>query len=367
MKNTFGNNLTLTLFGESHGEYIGFVLDGITPGVEIDHAAIRDALKKRRPSMSLSTPRIENDDYRIISGEYNGRTTGAPLTLIIPNENTKSADYGDVLRKVRPSHADFTAEMKYHGFEDHRGGGHFSGRITAALVAAGGIIIPMLEKRGVRIGTHLCSLGGISDRSFTNLDEDIEILNKRSFPTLSEEAEMKMLTLAEEVRADGDSIGGVLGTAISGVPIGVGEPWFDTVEGLLAHAVFSVPAVKGIEFGLGFGFGNARGSEANDAFIFDEGRVRTRTNNNGGINGGITNGMPIIFRTAVKPTPSIKKEQDTVDIASGEECKIKIEGRHDAVIAHRAAPVITAVSALAIADLLIGRYGCDYFMDKTIK
>lgn len=363
MKNTFGNNLTLTVFGESHGEYIGFVLDGITPGIRIDRERIEDALRRRRPSTAASTPRIERDDYKIVSGEYNGMTTGTPLTLIIPNENTKSSDYGDVMRKLRPSHADYTAEIKYHGFEDHRGGGHFSGRITAALVAAGGIIIPMLEKKGIRIGTHIHSVGDVRDSEFQNFEEDLRVLNERQFPTLSETAGERMIELAKKVRDEGDSVGGVLESAVTGIPAGVGEPWFDTVEGLIAHAVFSVPAVKGIEFGLGFDFGGARGSEVNDPFVIRNGKILTDTNNNGGINGGITNGMPIVFRTAIKPTPSIGKEQRTVDIENGEECKIKIDGRHDAMIVHRAAPVITAAVALVIADLLIGRYGCDYFLD----
>lgn len=361
MKNSFGNSLTLTLFGESHGEYIGAVLDGITPGIRIDHERIKGALAKRRPSGKMATSRVEADDYRIISGEYNGYTTGTPLTLIIPNENKKSGDYSALENKPRPSHADYAAEMKYHGYQDRRGGGHFSGRITAALVAIGGIIMPMLEDKGIRIGTHISSMGDVCDRGFENFRDDLELLAKSSFPTLSCEARDNMLALGEEVRDEGDSIGGILETCITGIEAGVGEPWFDTVEGLISHAVFSVPAVKGVEFGLGFGFGNARGSQANDAFGIKDGAVYTKTNNNGGINGGITNGMPIIFRSAVKPTPSIFTEQDTVDLLAKEECKIKIEGRHDSTIVHRVCPVIDAVVALTVADMLIGRFGIDYF------
>lgn len=361
MKNSFGTSLTLTLFGESHGDYIGAVLDGITPGIKIDHERIKCALARRRPSGKLATSRVEADDYRIISGEYKGYTTGTPLTLIIPNENKKSGDYSALENKPRPSHADYAAEMKYHGYQDKRGGGHFSGRITAALVAMGGIIMPMLESKGIRIGTHISSMGDVQDRSFEDFSYDLELLSKSSFPTLSDEARDNMLMLGEKVKGEGDSIGGILETCILGVPSGVGEPWFDTVEGLISHAVFSVPAVKGVEFGLGFGFGNASGSSANDAFGIKDGVVYTRTNNNGGINGGITNGMPIIFRSAVKPTPSIFLEQDTVDLTLNEECKIKIEGRHDSTIVHRVCPVIDAVAALTIADLLIGRFGTDYF------
>ena len=361
MKNSFGTSITLTLFGESHGEYIGAVLDGLTPGIKIDHSAIEKALERRRPRGAASTSRVEADKYRIISGEYNGYSTGTPLTIIIPNENKKSGDYSSLENKPRPSHADFAAEMKYHGYQDKRGGGHFSGRITAALVAVSGIIMPMLNSKGIYIGTHIARLGEECDRGFDNFGRDINLLNSADFPILDGEVKDKMLAIANDARDNGDSIGGVLETAIIGMPAGVGEPWFDTVEGIISHAVFSVPAVKGVEFGLGFGFGSAKGSEANDQLYVDGGSVLTRTNNNGGVNGGITNGMPIVFRSAVKPTPSIFKEQDTVDLSTMESCKIKISGRHDATIVPRVAPVIDAVTALAVADMLIGRYGTDYF------
>ena len=361
MKNTFGNSLTLTLFGESHGDFIGAVIDGISPGVKIDHEAIKAALAKRRPKGKASTSRVEADEYKIISGELSGYTTGTPLTIIIPNENKKSSDYASLENKPRPSHADYAAEMKYHGHQDKRGGGHFSGRITAALVAVGGILMPMLEEKGIHIGTHIVRLGEATERSFADALADIAVLRGADFPTLTDAAKDNMLKCAEAARASGDSVGGILETAIVGLPAGLGEPWFDTLEGMLSHGVFSVPAVKGVEFGLGFGFGTARGSEANDAFAMEGGKVVTKTNNNSGINGGITNGMPVIFRSAVKATPSIFIEQDTVDLKKMENCKIKIEGRHDATIVPRVAPVIDAVVALVIADMLIGRYGTDYF------
>lgn len=363
MKNTFGNSLTLTLFGESHGDFIGAVIDGISPGVKINHEAIGAALTKRRPRGKASTSRVEADEYRIISGEHLGYTTGTPLTIIIPNENKKSSDYSSLENKPRPSHADYAAEMKYMGYQDRRGGGHFSGRITAALVAAGGILMPMLEAKGIHIGTHIVRLGDATERGFADATKDIATLKEADFPALCPEAKENMLRCAEAAREMGDSMGGILETAIVGLPAGLGEPWFDTLEGMLSHAVFSVPAVKGVEFGLGFGFGTARGSEANDAFAMDGGRVITKANNNGGINGGITNGMPVIFRSAVKPTPSIFVEQDTVDLVKGEDCKIKIEGRHDATIVPRVAPVIDAVTALVMADLLIGRFGTNYFSE----
>ena len=360
MKNSFGNALSVTLFGESHGDAIGAVIDGISPGIKISDEFIREKLAKRRPSGKISTSRVEADEYRILSGVFNGYTTGTPLTLIIENTNKKSADYSSLKNNPRPSHADYTADVKYHGYQDFRGGGHFSGRITAALVAVGAILQSALKEKGIVIGTHIKSLHGICDAEFSNLSEDISTLEIRPFPTISDAAEREMKKYAEGVAERGDSVGGILETAIVGLPAGVGEPWFDTLEGMLAHALFSVPAVKGVEFGLGFGFGNALGSEANDSFRYEDGKVVTETNNSGGINGGISNGMPILFSVAVRPTPSIFKEQRTVDRESSENTTLKISGRHDPMIVHRAAPVIDAVAAIVISDMLITRFGTDY-------
>ena len=360
MKNTFGSSLAVTIFGESHGDYIGAVIDGIAPGIEIDHEYIKARLDERRPAGKISTARIEGDEYIIASGASEGRTTGTPITILIPNTNKKSSDYEKLKTTPRPSHADYTAEMKYHGFQDARGGGHFSGRITAALVAAGAILSSALLKKGVRIGTHISYLHGISDRKFENIDEDIASLRGSRFPVLSAEASDDMRREIEAAAASGDSIGGVLETVIAGVPAGVGEPWFDTLEGILAHALFSIPAIKGVEFGAGFGFADMKGSDANDPFRYENGKVVTATNNNGGVNGGISNGMPILFRCAVKPTPSIFKEQSTVDLRAGEDTVMKIEGRHDPAIIHRARAVVDAVAAIAIADMLAVRYGTDY-------
>ncbi len=360
MKNSFGQSLTVTLFGESHGEYIGAVLDGIAPGIEIDDEYIKERLSMRRPSGKISTSRVEADEYKIVSGVYEGRTTGTPLCLIIPNTNKKSGDYSAFRDTPRPSHADYTAEIKYHGFQDPRGGGHFSGRITAALVAVGAIAASALKSRGIEIGTRLASLHGIRDREFECLKEDIELLNRKQFATLTDEAEKKMRCEAERAAAEGDSVGGVLETAVIGVPAGVGEPWFDTLEGVLSHILFSVPAVKGVEFGRGFAIAEMLGSEANDSFVMKNGEVKTETNNSGGINGGISNGMPIIFRCAVKPTPSIFREQKTVNLKAGENTSLLLEGRHDPAIVHRARAVVDAVTALALADMLCQRYGTDY-------
>lgn len=357
MKNTFGSNITVTLFGESHGDMIGAVIDGLTPGVAIDDGYIREKLELRRPFGTVSTPRREPDSYRIVSGVHAGYTTGTPLTVLIENTNTKSSDYESIRYTPRPGHADYTAECKYGGYQDTRGGGHFSGRVTAALVAAGAIISSALEKKGIMIGTHILSLGGISDRPFTALESDIAILSKKKFPVIDGDSAGKMKKKIEEAASLGDSVGGILETAVIGLPAGIGEPWFDTVEGVLSHALFSVPGIKGVEFGRGFRFAEMLGSEANDPFRIKDGRVITATNNNGGVNGGITNGMPVIFRCAVKPTPSIFKVQDTVDLKSGKNTEIELKGRHDPAIIHRARAVVDAVTAIAILDLLAARYG----------
>ena len=360
MKNTFGNSISVTLFGESHGAAIGAVVDGLAPGIEIDSEYIKARLDERRPAGAISTSRVETDEYEIVSGAFMGKTTGTPLTLIIRNENTKSKDYSALLDMPRPSHADYTASVKYRGYQDYRGGGHFSGRITAALVAVGSIIRRALENKGIYIGTHIKSLHGIADREFENYRDDIEALKCTGIPTLSGEAREKMQKEILSAREAGDSIGGTLESAVIGIPAGVGEPWFDTLEGILAHALFSIPGIKGVEFGAGFDFANMFGSEANDEFCTDGKYLFTKTNNNGGINGGITNGMPLIFRCAVKPTPSIFKPQDTVSLSTMTEKTLVIEGRHDPAIIHRARAVVDAVSVIAIADMLALKYGTDW-------
>lgn len=362
MKNTFGQNVSFTLFGESHGEEIGVVIDGLAPGIKVDTDYISHELSRRRPSGRISTSRTEADEFRIVSGLFCGRTTGTPLCILIPNTNTKSGDYSKLALTPRPGHADYSAECKYHGFQDYRGGGHFSGRLTAPLVAAGAIAKTALKEKGIYIGTHIKALGSKGDRCFDdeNLKRDIDILSRSSFPVLNENCGEEMRAEAEKAALEGDSVGGILETVVIGTPAGVGEPWFDTVESLLSHALFSIPAVKGVEFGDGFALADMKGSEANDAFATDGREVFTRTNHNGGINGGITNGMPILFRLAIKPTPSIFKEQDSVDLSEMKNTKLNIEGRHDPTIVHRAAPVVDAVTAMVLCDLLAGRFGTDY-------
>ncbi|MCI6187216.1 MAG: chorismate synthase [Spirochaetia bacterium] len=368
MKNTLGENFCVTIFGESHGPYIGVVLDGIAPGIDVNKDFINHQLDLRRPSGKISTKRVETDEFILASGVFNDKTTGTPLTILIPNSVQHSKDYEKTATLARPGHADYTANVKYHGFQDFRGGGHFSGRITAALVAAGGIIIPELEKKGIKIGTHIKSLGGIKDRNFEDYQKDIDFLGGTNFPVLDADKSEQMKTLAEKIAAEGDSVGGVLESVILGMPAGVGEPWFGTLESELSYALFSIPAIKGVQFGDGFDMVDSFGSEFNDSLqiIQDNGKskVITKTNHNGGINGGISNGMPILFRCAVKPTPSIYKTQDTIDMSKNENAKLNIQGRHDPAIIHRARIVVDSVAAFVIYDALAGRFGTDFFGEK---
>ena len=360
MKNTFGTSVAVTIVGESHGEYIGAVIDGLAPGLDVNEEYINHMLFLRRPDGKISTPRKEKDEFKIVSGVINGKTTGTPITILIPNENVKSGDYSSMRTVARPSHADYTAECKYHGFQDSRGGGHFSGRITVALVAAGAICKYALEQKGIYIGTHVKKCAGIEDREFDNLLTDIECLNQKTFAVLDEPRIEEMTNAIIEAASNGDSVGGVLETAICNMPEGVGEPWFDSVESMLSHMMFSIPAVKGIEFGVGFKIADMKGSEANDAIRLEKDKVVTTTNNNGGINGGITNGMPIIFRTAIKPTPTIFKPQNTVDFKTMTETVIQPKGRHDPAIVHRARVVQDAAAAIVLCDALSLRFGTDW-------
>ncbi len=364
MKNTIGNSVAVTLFGESHGEYIGAVIDGLAPGIDVDTAYMSHMLDLRRPSGRISTPRQEKDTFRIVSGVINGKTTGTPITILIPNENVKSGDYAQMRTTARPSHADYTAQCKYHGYQDARGGGHFSGRITAALVAAGAICRSALEKKGILIGTHVKRCAGIPDRAFGDLAADIQSVNEKTFAVLDASCEEKMKAAILAAAQDGDSVGGVLETAVIGMPAGVGEPWFDSIESQLAHMLFSIPAVKGIEFGAGFSIADMRGSAANDPMRMENGNVVTTSNNNGGVNGGITNGMPILLRTAIKPTPTIFKPQDTIDFKDMTESVLLPKGRHDPAIVHRARVVQDAATAIVICDALAMRFGTDWLKSE---
>lgn len=364
MKNTIGSNVAVTLFGESHGPSIGVVIDGLAPGMPVDEAFIAKMLSRRRPAGAISTARQETDPFVIESGVFEGLTTGTPVCIRIPNADTRSKDYSQTRHLARPSHADFTASQKYHGFEDYRGGGHFSGRLTAALVAAGALVMPALAKKGIRIGTHISRCAGIPDRPFENLQEDIARLSEMDFAVLDAQAGEKMQQAILQAKAACDSVGGVLETAITGLEAGLGEPWFDTVESVLSHMLFAVPAVKGVEFGAGFALADMTGSQANDPFYMEKGKVQTKTNNAGGINGGITNGMPVVFRCAVRPTPTISREQETVDMQKMENAVLVAKGRHDPCIVHRASVVIDCVTALTVCDLLALRHGTDWWTTK---
>jgi len=356
MNNTLGTNVRVTLFGESHGKYIGAVLDGLPAGIPVNEEDISRALDARRPSGNLSTSRRESDKFEIVSGVFRGMTCGSPLCIIIPNNDIKSADYGEKLMSLRPGHADLTSHIRNAGYEDFRGGGHFSGRITAALVAAGAVVRSALESKGIYIGTHILSIGTEYDRKIVSLD-DVKALKDDPFPVLDRNAGDRMKALIEATKTDGDSVGGTLESSIYGIPAGVGDPWFGTVEGKLSYALFSIPAIKGVEFGAGFSLAEMHGSEANDPLKTEDGKIVTIGNNCGGVLGGLTTGCAIIFKTVVKPTPTIFKEQSTVDISTGENTKTAQKGRHDPCIVHRAASVQSAVSALVAADMLSSRFG----------
>ena len=364
MKNTFGSSVSVTIFGESHGAAVGAVLDGIAPGIPVDPAFIAHQLDLRRPYGSISTARQEPDEFEIVSGVFEGRTTGTPLCILIRNADTHSRDYAETRALARPGHADYTACAKYHGFEDYRGGGHFSGRVTAALVAVGAVAISALREKGIQIGTHIARCGGVSDRGFDDLGADIAALHEKRFAVLDEARGDEMRAAIEAAAKDGDSVGGVLETAVTGLSAGVGEPWFDSLESLLSHILFSIPAIKGVEFGDAFDLVDARGSVFNDAFYMDSGEIRTKTNHNGGINGGISNGMPLLFRCMVKPTPSIYQAQETVNFLERRDETLKLKGRHDPAIVHRARVVVDSAAALALCDALALRFGTDWLAAK---
>ena len=358
MSNTFGKAIKITLFGESHGPAVGAVLDGLPPGLKIDTDRIQAELKRRSGVESISTARRESDAVEFLSGEKDGYTQGTPLTIVIRNTSARPEDYKAMETIARPSHSDYTGLVKYQGFADGSGGGHFSGRLTAPLVAAGSILRTALEERGITIGTHISTLYGIKDRDFSeDPSEDIKRLAALEFPVLDPDVSRKMICAIEEAKSAGDSLGGTLETAVCGLQAGFGEPWFDSVESELAHMLFSIPAVKAVEFGAGCAFSGMTGREANDSLCVCGGAVRTRTNNGGGIDGGITNGMPLLFRTTVKPTPSIAVPQKTVDLSTGKETILEIKGRHDPAIVHRAAPVADAAAAIVIADFIARRFG----------
>lgn len=357
MSGMWGNKIKVSIFGESHGNAIGINIDGLPSGLELNLEDIAYEMRRRAPGKSpLSTARSEDDIPEILSGYFNGKTTGTPLCAIVRNTNTRSKDYSLLKDVMRPGHADYSGNIRYNGFNDYRGGGHFSGRITAPLVFAGAVCKQILKEKGIMVAAHVKSIKDIKDKSFLDGDLDINYIDSlKTFelPLIDKSIEANMRKEILEAKEDMDSVGGTIECGVFGISAGVGNPFFDSVESTLAHILFSVPAVKGIEFGRGFELTSMRGSEANDEIYYEDGVVKTKTNNNGGILGGITNGMPIVFTTAIKPTSSIGKEQNTINISSKENTILKVEGRHDPCIVQRAIPVIEAVTAIAICELLL--------------
>lgn len=357
MSCSFGKNICYTVFGQSHSDSIGCVIDSVPAGEKIDMEELYAFMKRRAPGQNgLSTPRKEADLPSVLSGMLDDVTCGTPICAVIKNTNTRSQDYDKLKDLPRPSHADYPAFVRYCGMNDPRGGGNFSGRMTAPLCFAGGLLMQILRRRGIEIGAHIKSVLTVKDADIdfvTGSMSELKAAEKKDFPVLSDEAGEKMKAEILSAKADGDSVGGVIECVITGVPVGIGDPIFDGIENRLAAAAFGIPAVRGIEFGAGFKASEMRGSEHNDAYCLDGKNIRTKTNNHGGVIGGITSGMPVVFRIAIKPTPSIAKEQTSLNVKTGEEETFSVPGRHDPCIVQRAVAVVQSVAALVIADFLL--------------
>ena len=351
MSSSYGENIRLTIFGQSHSPAIGVTVEGIPAGETLDLEELQRFLLRRAPGQNAySTPRKEADRPEFVSGLKGSVTCGTPLTAIIRNTNVRSEDYAAVSQVPRPGHADYTAAVKYHGAQDYAGGGHFSGRLTAPLCIAGGICLQLLRREGIEILSRIAAIGGVYDAGELSASTA-----EKAFPVVDDAQGEKMRRCIAEAKAEGDSVGGVIECVVRGLPAGLGDPMFDGMENRIAAIVFGIPAVKGIEFGAGFAAAQLRGSENNDAFIAVDGRVMTATNHSGGILGGITDGMPLVFRAAFKPTPSIAKEQDSVDLQTLTPQKLRVGGRHDPCIVPRAVPCVEAAAAIAVYDALLQR------------
>jgi len=357
MSSDWGKCLHIQIFGESHGPAIGVVIEGLPPGEFIDLDELASFLARRAPGKAdYATARQEADAPEFLSGMLDGRTTGAPLAALIRNTNQRSGDYEELRRVPRPGHADYPACLRYHNCHDIRGGGHFSGRLTAPLCIAGGIARQILARRGIHVGAHLFSVAGIPDTPFDPVKVESGILRRpaeNSFPVLDLESGRKMQEAIQQAKQAGDSVGGIIEGAAIGLPGGLGSPMFDGVENRLSALLFGIPAVRGVEFGAGFAAAQMRGSEHNDPWRMNEGKVMTSSNHHGGVLGGITTGMPLLVRVAVKPTPSIAKEQASVDLTTGQDTRLTVRGRHDPCIAPRAVPVVEACLAICSLDLLL--------------
>ena len=354
MSSTFGENLKLSIFGQSHGAAIGMTLDSIPAGLPVDFEKLQVFLNRRAPGQNdWSTPRKEEDRPEFLAGILDGYTCGAPIAAVIRNNNTKSKDYSNLYDIPRPGHADYTAQVKYGGFQDVAGGGHFSGRLTAPLCIAGGLCKQWLEEMGIRIGAHIVQIGFEKVDGFNFLTPELDQIGT-TFPTLTQNDAAKFQSVIAKARSEGDSVGGRVECAITGLPAGIGEPMFGGVESRIAQIVYGIPAVKNIGFGLSDSFAIVPGSESNDAYTVEKGRIQTLTNHCGGILGGITNGMPVIFDVTFKPTPSISKQQQSISLSKGEVVPLEVKGRHDPCIVPRAVPVVEAAAAIAIYDLILG-------------
>ena len=358
MSSTYGDNLKLSIFGQSHGNAIGMTLDGIPAGLPVDLEELQKFLNRRAPGQNdFSTSRREEDAPEFLAGIVNGYTCGAPIAAIIHNRNTRSGDYENLKDCPRPGHADYTAQIKYNGFQDVAGGGHFSGRLTAPQCIAGGLCKQWLRKSGIEIAAHINVIAGISDEPLYLdwINPDFSLI-QGDFPVLNPDAGVKMREAIAAAKADGDSVGGVIECMVTGLPAGIGEPMFGGMESKIAQIIYGIPAVKGLDFGSGFTGSYLRGSQNNDAYIIENGNVSTQSNNSGGILGGITTGMPLVFSVAVKPTPSISKAQQSISLSKREEQQLQIKGRHDPCIVPRAVPVVEAAAAIAVFDAYLSNY-----------
>jgi len=358
MGSIYDGKIRVSIFGQSHSQGIGVVIDGLPAGLKIDEAELNKFMQRRAPGKNkMSTQRKEADRPIFLSGIVDGITCGAPLCAVIYNNDQRSKDYSEIADKPRPGHADYVAHIKYDGAQDVRGGGHFSGRLTAPLCIAGGIFLQLLKNEGITIGAHIRSIKNTEDIPFdlVNIDPTmLDAISEKEVPVIDDNAGEKMREVIEEARMSLDSVGGIIECAAVGLPVGLGDPMFDGMENRLARLIFGIPAVKGLEFGAGFESTRRFGSENNDSYYYDtDGSVKTRTNNNGGILGGITSGMPMVFRCAVKPTSSISKEQDTISLSAKENAKLKVVGRHDPCITIRAVPCVVAATAIAVYDALL--------------
>lgn len=364
MGSMIGKIFKISVFGESHGRGIGVTIENIPAGFKIDFSKINLALEKRRGIKELSTYRREKDHYEIISGYFNDKTTGTPLTIIIYNQDVDDRVYDENKNKLRPGHADYTAYLKYQGYQDYRGGGHFSGRITSAIVIAGEISNQLLAKKGIKIASRIKQIYDVYDEEFCQSENLFDYLNNQDFPTFSPDKKNQMFERILNVRNELDSLGGIVETYIEVNKHILGDPIFESVESKLSNYLFAIGGLKGISFGKGFEFASLKGSQANDNYRIKDNHIYETSNNNGGINGGITNGQVIAFNCVIKPTPSIGKSQKTVDIIDKKEIDISIRGRHDPCIVPRALYVINALSSLAIIDLVMEEYGKRYFLEE---